>query len=146
MPKQEGAIETDASRDEVWEVVSDPSRLGDWTTIHRGFEGEAPSKVEQGTTFTQKLEVAGQEFSVDWTAEEVDAPSRMVWKGKGPAGTSAESTYSLSEADEGTKFTYSIEFDPPGGKLGDLAAKPVESQSEEEAHASLKRLKRLVDG
>ena len=52
---QEGAIETDASRDEVWEVVSDPSRLGDWTTIHRGFEGEAPSKLEKGTTFTQKL-------------------------------------------------------------------------------------------
>jgi len=146
MPEQRGSIEIGVSREAVWDVVSDPSRLGDWTTIHRGFEGEVPSKVEERTTFTQKLEVAGQEFSVDWTAEEVDAPSRMVWKGKGPAGTSAESTYNLSEAEEGTKFTYSIEFDPPGGKLGDIAAKPVESQSQEEANASLKRLKRLVDG
>src|SRR5215218_9060018 len=124
MPKQEGAIETEASRDEVWEVVSDPSRLGDWTTIHRGFEGEVPSRVEEGTTFTQELEVAGQEFSVEWAATEVEKPSRMVWNGKGPTGTSAQSVYELSDSDGGTKFSYSIEFDPPGGKLGDVAAKP----------------------
>jgi hypothetical protein len=34
----------------------------------------------------------------------------------------------LSEADEDTTFTYSIEFEPPGGKLGDVAAKPVEAE------------------
>jgi len=146
MPEQRGSIEIGVSREAVWDVVSNPSRLGDWTTIHRGFEGEAPSKVEGGTTFTQKLAVAGQEFSVDWTAEEVEAPRRMVWDGRGPAGTSAQSVYELSESNGGTKFSYSIGFDPPGGKLGDVAAKPVESQSEEEAEASLQQLKRLVDG
>jgi carbon monoxide dehydrogenase subunit G len=145
MPEQKGSIEIDASRGDVWTVISNPSRLGDWTTIHRGFEGEAPSEVEEGTTFTQELEVAGQTFSVEWTAEEVEAPDRMVWKGKGPAGTSAESTYELAEADGGTEFTYSIEFDPPGGKLGEAAAKPVAAESEEEASQSLERLKRLLE-
>src|SRR5215210_8544414 len=78
MPEQRGSIEIGVSREAVWEIVSDPSRLGDWTTIHRGFEGEVPSRVEEGTTFTQELEVAGQEFSVEWTATEVEEPSRMV--------------------------------------------------------------------
>jgi len=146
VPEQSGSIDIRASREEVWAVISNPSRLGDWTTIHAGFEGEAPRQVDEGTTFTQKLEVAGQDFSVDWTAEDVEVPSQMVWAGKGPAGTSARSTYDLEKAGEGTRFTYSIRFEPPGGKAADVVAKPVESRSEAEAEASLERLKRLIEG
>ncbi len=145
MPKQSGSTEIAASREAVWEVISDPSRLGEWVTFDRGIEGDRPTTVEEGTTFTQQVSVADQEFDVEWTAREVSPPSRMVWDGEGPMGSSARSTYELSDAGEKVEFTYSTEFAPPGGKVGEVAATLVESSSQREADESLRRLKRLVE-
>ena len=145
MPAQSGSPEIAASRESVWAVISDLSRLGEWATIHRGFEGKAPTSAEKGTTFTQKISVAGHRFDVDWTATEVSPPKRMVWEGEGPMGSSARSTYTLAEAGDGVRFEYSTEFEPPGGKVGEAAASAVESQSQTEADESLERLKRLVE-
>jgi hypothetical protein len=102
--------------------------------------------VEEGSRFTQQISVADREFGVDWTAKQVSPPSRMVWDGEGPMGSSARSTYELSDAGEKVEFTYSTEFDPPGGKVGDVAATVVESRTQKEAEDSLKRLKQLVEG
>lgn len=146
MAEQSGSTEIAASREAVWEVISDLSRLGEWATIHRGIEGDPPTSVEEGAEFTQQISVAGQDFDVDWTAEEVSPPSRMVWHGEGPMGTSARSTYELSEAGENVEFRYSTEFEPPGGKVGEVAAAAVQSRSQEASDESLKRLKRLVEG
>ena len=146
MPKQSGSTDIAASREAVWEVISDPSRLGEWVTLHRGIEGEPPTRIQEGTTFTQQVSVAGQKFDVDWTAKEVSPPSRMVWDGEGPMGSSARSTYELSEAGERVSFTYSTEFAPPGGKVGQVAATAVESRGQEETDESLKRLKQLLEG
>ncbi len=146
MPKQSGSTEIAASREAVWEVVSDLSRLGEWVTIHRGIEGDPPTNLREGTTFTQRISLADQDFHVDWTAKEISPPSRMLWDGEGPMGTSARSTYELSDAGENVEFSYSTEFDPPGGKVGEIAATAVESRSQRESDESLERLKRLVEG
>lgn len=146
MPKQSGSTDIAASREAVWEVISDPSRLGEWVTIHRGIEGDPPTTVREGSTFTQQVLVADQAFDVNWTAREVSPPTRMVWDGEGPMGSSARSTYELSDAGEKVEFTYSTEFEPPGGRVGEAAATLVESRSQKEADESLERLKRLVEG
>ena len=146
MPKQSGSTEIAASRETVWEVITDLSRLGEWVTIHRGIEGDPPTTVREGSTFTQQISVAEQDFDVDWTAVEVSPPSRMVWDGEGPMGSSARSTYELSDAGEKVSFTYSTEFAPPGGKVGEVAATAVESRGQEETDESLKRLKQLLEG
>ena len=146
MPKQSGSTDIAASREAVWEVITDLSRLGERVTIHRGIEGDPPTPVREGTTFTQQLSVAKQDFDVDWTAKEVSPPSRMVWDGEGPMGSSARSTYDLSEAGESVSFTYSTEFAPPGGKVGQVAVTAVGSRGQEEADESLERLKQLLEG
>ncbi len=146
MPNQSGSTVIAASREAVWEVISDLSRLGEWVTIHRGIEGDPPAILEEGTTFTQRVSVADQEFDVAWTAKDVSPPSRMVWEGAGPMDSSARSTYEVSDAGENVEISYSTEFDPPGGKVGEVAATAAQSRSEEEADESLRRLKRLVEG
>ncbi len=146
MPKQSGSTDIAASREAVWEVITDLSRLGEWVTIHRGIEGDPPATVQEGTTFTQQISVAEQRFDVDWTAKEVSPPRRMVWDGAGPMGSSARSTYELSDAGDSVRFTYSTEYGVPGGKVGEVAATAVESRGQEEADESLERLKRLVEG
>jgi uncharacterized protein YndB with AHSA1/START domain len=138
------SIKISAPRTAVWDVLTDPSRLGEWVTIHDGFKGSPPSSVEAGSRFTQKLVVAGKDFEVEWTASEVAEPELLEWDAKGPAGSTARIRCEL-HGDGETNFTYVSEFDPPGGKVGDAAASVVEGRADDEAQATLVRLKRLVE-
>jgi uncharacterized protein YndB with AHSA1/START domain len=144
MGEVRASIEIHAPCKAVWEVVTDLSRLGDWVTIHEGFEGSPPDSVEEGTRFTQKVAVAGKEFEVEWTAREISEPEVLEWEGDGPGGSTARTRYELS-GDGETTFTYVSELDPPAGKLGDAAGTVVERSADDEAQETLERLKRLVE-
>jgi uncharacterized membrane protein len=138
------SIEIDARREAVWRIVADLPRLGEWVTIHKGFQGSPPSSVKEGTGFTQKLAVAGKDFDIKWTATEVREPELLEWRGEGPGGSTARARYELAGEDE-TAFTYISEFDPPGGKLGDAASTAIENSADDEAQETLQRLKQLAE-
>jgi uncharacterized protein YndB with AHSA1/START domain len=138
-------IDIGTAPDRVWDLVIDLDRLGEWVTIHREVRGQAPASIEEGTTFSQRLEVAGTPFDVDWTATAVDAPQRLVWEGAGPAGSRARTSYALDAHAGGTRFTYENEFALPGGAVGDAAGSVVASRAGKEAEASLQRLKQLAE-
>ncbi len=144
MTEVKASIDIDARREDVWGVVADVPRLGEWVTIHSAFEGSPPDTVEEGTRFKQKLALGGIDFEVEWTATDVAEAELLEWNGEGPAGSTARARYELSGEDK-TTFTYISEFDLPGGKLGDLAGKAVEKSADDEAQESLQRLKRLVE-
>jgi uncharacterized membrane protein len=139
------SIDIDAPVQDVWDVVTDLNRLGDWVTIHRDFPTPPPTEITAGTQFTQKLSVAGTPFAVNWTAAEVDGPTKLAWDGVGPAGTTAWTTYSLAEHDGGTRFTYEHDFKLPGGEIGAAAARVVSGRAEREASESLVRFKALAE-
>ncbi|MEJ7717497.1 MAG: SRPBCC family protein [Thermoleophilaceae bacterium] len=145
MGKVTTSIDIDASPEDVWAVVTDLRRLGDWVTIHKDFPEPPPDEVSKGVTFEQTLELAGTAFDVEWTAKSVEESKRLEWEGKGPAGTKARTEYRLSEHDGGTRFDYENEFELPGGALGRIAGGAVDSRSEKEAEESLERLKALVE-
>jgi uncharacterized protein YndB with AHSA1/START domain len=140
------SIDIGTSPDRVWDLVTDLDRLGEWVTIHRALRDAAPATIEDGTTFSQTLEVAGTPFDVEWTATTVDAPGHLVWEGAGPAGSRARTSYALAAHDGGTRFTYENEFALPGGAVGDAAASVVATRAAKEAEASLQRLKQLAEG
>jgi uncharacterized protein YndB with AHSA1/START domain len=144
MGEVNASIEINAPCRAVWKVVTDLSCLGEWVTIHEGFEGSPPDSVREGTRFTQKLSVSGKDFEVEWTATEVSEPELLEWQGEGPGGSTARTRFELS-GDGETTFTYISELDPPAGKLGDAAASVVEDSADDEAHETLERLKRLVE-
>jgi len=131
----------------VWDTVMDPSRLRDWVTIHRAL-GEVSSKpLREGSTMEQTLQLHGIPFHVHWTLTEVSPPNRAQWDGRGPAHSKARIRYELSDAgDSQTRFEYTNEFTPPGGRLGTVASRViVGAASEREANGSLARLKALVE-
>lgn len=144
MAEVKSSIDIEAPPEDVWRVIADLPRLGEWVTIHDGFEGSPPKSVEKGTQFKQKLSVAGKDFEVEWTATEVSEPKHIEWQGEGPGGSTARARYELS-GDDRTTFTYISEFDPPGGKLGEMAGSAAEGQADDEAQETLERLKRLVE-
>lgn len=143
--KVEREIDLEASPDAVYDMLMDPSRLGEWVTIHERFE-DAPDTLDQGSAMTQKLKVAGQRFTVNWKVTEADRPSRVTWEGKGPAGTSARVVYDIAEQGEETHFTYLNEYELPGGAAGRIAGRAVSAAAGREVERSLERLRKKLEG
>lgn len=139
-------IKIAAPIDTVWETIMDPARLKDWVTIHKALKGPSPTPLEAGATMEQTMAVRGVSFTVHWTLANVEPPRRAEWEGTGPARSEARISYALSEVDGATRFVYSNEFHPPGGRLGKVAGRfIVGATSEREAKNSLARLKRLLE-
>ena len=65
------------------------------------------------------MHVRGFTFHVNWTVVELEQPRRAEWNGIGPAHSQARIRYELTSLDDGrTRFQYTNEFSPPGGRLG----------------------------
>ena len=142
--KVEREIDISAPAEDIYQVVMDPHRLKDWVSIHEKIE-HAPKALRKGSTLTQSLKLAGRKFKVDWTVVENDRPTHVVWEGKGPLGSKARAVYDFSETDSGTLFTYSNEYELPGGKLGKMAGPAVRRVTGKELDASLENLRKLVE-
>lgn len=140
-------IEIDAPVQRVWDTVMNPDRLGDWVTIHRSVKDVSDNPLTNGSTMEQVLHMRGVSFHVKWKLVDVHAPHTAEWEGRSLAHSQARIRYQLSGEDGGpTKFEYTNEFNPPGGRLGSLASRVVVgAASEREAHSSLNRLKALVE-
>ncbi len=125
----------------------DPYCLEDWVTIHRAVESVSSRPLRKGSTMDQVLHLRGVSFHVHWTLVEVSAPTRAEWTGDGPAHSRARIRYELAaDGDGATRFHYTNEFTPPGGRLGTVASRViVGATSEREAQKSLDRLKALLE-
>lgn len=140
-------IEIDAPIERVWETIMDPTRLGDWVTIHKSVTNVSDSPLRAGSTMDQAMHVRGLTFHVHWTLMALDSPRHAEWEGGGPARSTAVIRYELASGNNGrTTFHYTNEFHPPGGRLGSVASRMiVGATSEREARNSLQRLKALVE-
>ena len=140
------SIEIAALPKDVWKVALDPWRLEEWVTIHRSIEAAPKGALADGDQIVQTMSLRGAPFKVTWTITELVTPARAVWKGKGPAGSTAETIYELTKTKNGTRFDYSNEFKAPGGLIGRVAAGAlVGDLPRSEAEASLAKLKKLIE-
>jgi carbon monoxide dehydrogenase subunit G len=147
MTKLEREIEILAPPDAVYDIVSDPTCLGDWVTIQEELEEAPKGDLEAGSTLRQRMKVAGTRFHLSWTVVEADRPTRIVWEGRGPMGSKAKAIYELSgNGDGGTRFSYMNDYGLPGGVAGRLAGRAILKASGREADRTLQRLKKLVEG
>jgi carbon monoxide dehydrogenase subunit G len=140
------SIEIDAPAKAVWEVVMDPSRLGEWVNPHKSVEWSG-GDLSKGDSFRQTLRLSGVDTKIEWTVVELDRPKRAVWKGKGPARSVANIVYELSEPSRGTtRFDYTNSFELPGGAVGRLAGRVASaSKGRKEAEKTLAKLKQLLE-
>jgi uncharacterized protein YndB with AHSA1/START domain len=139
-------IEIAAPPEEVFDTVMDPARLEDWVTTHVGIVEEPEGELVEGSTFRQRLQVAGIPFKVRWRVTRLERPTLVEWQGEGPGGSSALVRYMLEPVNGGTRFGYLNEFQLPGGRLARLAGGRIGGgKGRAEAERSLERLKRLLE-
>jgi uncharacterized membrane protein len=141
------SIEIDAPRERVYDLVLDPTRLGEWVTIHRRVNARDEGAPREGYEMNQTLHLRGANFRVSWTLTEAEWPDHATWEGRGPAHSYARTSYDLRELDGGrTRFDYENEFKAPGGFLGAAASRMlIGGVPEREARRSLERLKALLE-
>jgi uncharacterized protein YndB with AHSA1/START domain len=140
-------IDIAAPPERVFDTALDPTRLGDWVTIHRRVEHHDDGGPRSGYEMEQSLVLRGAPFHVRWTLTEFDKPHHATWEGRGPAHSYARTAYRLTPLDGGrTRFDYENEFRAPGGLLGAVASRAlIGGISEREAHRSLAKLKALLE-
>jgi carbon monoxide dehydrogenase subunit G len=142
----ERSTEIGAAPERVYEVVMDPARLEDWVSIHESLIESPGGGLKEGSELVQCLKLAGRKFNVHWKVVEDDHPNRVVWEGQGPVHSHAKVIYGLERnGDGGTRFSYTNEYDLPGGPLGKLAGRTVAGVARREADKSLQRLKKLLE-
>jgi carbon monoxide dehydrogenase subunit G len=136
----------DAAREDVWQMVMDPYRLGDWVTIHRKLVHADDGPPRAGYEMEQRIHLRGVSIDVHWKLVECDPCTRAVWEGRGPARSRARTEYLLREDDGGTRFDYRNEFRPPLGPIGALVSRAlVGGISEREAKRTLDRLRTYLE-
>jgi hypothetical protein len=131
-----------APREEVWAMVMDPRRLGDWVTIHRKLLHADRGAPRVGFTMDQQIHLRGVSLEVRWRLVECEPCNRAVWEGRGPARSRAHTEYVLGTDDGATRFDYRNEFRPPLGPVGAIVSRAlVGGIPEREANRSLDRLR-----
>jgi carbon monoxide dehydrogenase subunit G len=131
-----------AAREDVWQMVMDPSRLGDWVTIHRKLVHADDGPPRVGYEMEQRIHLRGVSLDVHWKLVECDPCARAVWEGRGPARSRAHTEYLLRDDGDGTRFDYRNEFRPPLGPIGALVSRAlVGGIPEREAKRTLDRLR-----
>lgn len=139
-------IDIDASVQDVWDYVMDPSHYRDWVTIVDGVSNVDAGPLRRGFRMDQTLHLRGVRFKVRWKLDVLQVPECARWEGSGPARSKAVTEHRLSERDGGTHFDYRNEFRTPFGPLGAAASKVIVGGiPEKEARASLARLKRILE-
>ena len=79
----------------------DPTRLGDWVTIHKSVANVSDSPLRAGSTMDQTMHVRGLTFRVHWTLMAIDSPRHAEWEGGGPAHSRAVIRYELASDGRG---------------------------------------------
>ena len=134
-----------ATPQQVWQLVMDPSRLGDWVTIHRRLLHADTGPAAQGFQMEQLLHLRGVNVAVRWQLVDCRPFELAVWAGQGPARSRARTEYHLAAAGSGTRFDYRNEFAAPLGIIGALASRAIVGGiPQREATLSLSRLSSLL--
>jgi uncharacterized protein YndB with AHSA1/START domain len=141
----ETVVDIAASREEVFDLLLDPSRLDEWVTASHGVSDLPDGPLRSGSSFRQRLRLGGARFDVRWKVTRVERPSLAVWEGRGPAGSHAAVRYELAEDGSGTRFRYSNTYDLPGGVLGAMAGRVTSAPARHAMRSSLRKLKRILE-
>jgi uncharacterized protein YndB with AHSA1/START domain len=136
-----------AAPEDVWKMIMDPDRLGDWVTIHRRLVHADDGPPRVGYEMDQRVHLRGVNLEVHWKLIDCRPDQLAVWEGRGPARSHARTEYILNPDAGGTRFDYRNEFRAPLGPVGAIVSRAlVGGMPEREAKRTLARLRDHLEG
>ena len=132
----------DATPEQVWAVLANPSTWGDWVEIHQGFAGEAPAQFMPGGAFVQRVRVMNMPADVRWTITGLQEPVRLELEGAGPMGIGLLARYGVETHGSGSTVTAHMEFK---GAAVMMVGSQLESEVGPALRGSLAKLKARVE-
>ena len=133
--------------DHVFGVLSDIERLPEFSEMTVAVRNGPGRPVLAGDHFEQAIKVLGVELETKWEVTEVVANRLVRVEGTSHGNGRASLTQEVGADGAGSRVTFTVDYDPPFGVLGDIADKLVfEHRNEEQAEEILARLKTLCEG
>lgn len=142
-------IEIARPPEEIFDYITDLERLTEWATMVKETRELGDRPIKQGTTFSQTIKAAGSmDIDCDWHVKQLQRPSHVHYEATAPDGGQMQMSQTITPVDGGrSKVEIDLEYEVPGGVLGQIADKLVfEGQNEKEAETSLGNLKRILEG
>jgi uncharacterized protein YndB with AHSA1/START domain len=130
--------------DEVFAVVTDPTRFAEWQADVVGVATDQPAPLPPGGRFTTIRRIGGVDRAIDQQVIEVARPHRWAARSDtGPIRPSA--TITINPIDGGTcsRVTFTLDFVAKGIGLPLLPL--VRRQTQRSAPVSYRRLKQLLE-
>jgi uncharacterized membrane protein len=138
-------IEVDAAQDGIFSLLTDLDRLPDWSTITVATHDAPSQPLHTGDTFRQSLRIIGRSIDTEWTVTELDRPRHVAYQATGPGGAWLRMAQTVESAGDGSTVTFEIDYEVPGGVLGDVVSSLAERRNEREVEHSLHNLKELAE-
>ena len=135
----------DATPESVFALLTDLSRLPDWSTVTLETHDPTPGPMRKGDTFKQTLRILGRKLETEWLVTELDAPHQVAYQATGPAGAQLEMRQTVKDAGGGSTVAFDVEYQLPGGFIGDLAEFIAGRRNEREVEHSMQNLKDLAE-
>lgn len=139
------SIEIAGTADAVFRQLCDLHQLTRWSTITDTHEGS--EELAMGVEFDQSIRVAGVKLPTHWRCVEYDPPRSVAYEATSAGGGRLHMRQLVSSAASGCRVDLEVNYDLPGGVLGDIADRVyLERRNEREAEHSLQNLKDIVEG
>ena len=142
MGKIEKTVEFDAPPEKVWAVVSDPSRLGEWLTLHKAWKGDVPTEFSKGSQVTAVVSLLNMPNTITWTVDEYEPPKQVRLTGTGMAGVKVAITLGVEPRDGGSAMSITVQFE--GQMIVGAIGQAVEKAGNQELDESTAKLATLI--
>jgi acyl-CoA synthetase (AMP-forming)/AMP-acid ligase II/uncharacterized membrane protein len=135
----------DASREELWELVSDPSNYRGFMHNFTLFDQEGGAEPGKGARYSMRMHVGSADVGGLVEVVEFDEPGDMAWTSV--TGIDQRGRWRLRELPDGrTRVTLRLSYDAPGGILATIADRLAKSMVSENLEKSLEGLKSEFEG
>ena|ERR1700758_2304949 len=113
------------SPQEVWDHISDLSKLGDWLVLHEAWRGEVPEELTVGTNIEGVVRAKGMRNRVKWTVTQANPPKRLELSGAGKGGTKFQFRFTVESKAAGSTLELHAELGGRAlfGPIGSAAAR-----------------------
>jgi carbon monoxide dehydrogenase subunit G len=126
----------------LWDTISDLSSWDKWFTIHEKWLTEPPAALAPGSTLTAKIVMLGMANKIEWTVENVAAPTTLTLSGTGMAGVKCRFDFTVTPDGDGSQFSVAGDFE--GALIKGALGKAVEKDGARQLDKTLAQLEALA--